>query len=83
VQALDGALGLRIGRLAEPPADPELAAERSEGLGGTSVAGVDAGLAIPDQGLRQGPSDHRQRAIPQSRSGICLENTNVPAPARE
>ena len=29
------------------------------------------------------PSDHRQRAIPASRSGVCLENTSAPAPARE
>ncbi len=29
------------------------------------------------------PSDHRQRQMPNSRSGVCLENTTAPAPARE
>ena len=51
--ALDDALGLRIARPAEVPADPQLAAERGELLGRAAVVGVDAGLAIPDQRLRQ------------------------------
>jgi hypothetical protein len=83
LQALDGALGLRVGRLAEAPVELEPAAERGEPLSRTAVAGVQARLAIPDQRLREPPSDHRQRAIPQSRSGVCLVKTSAPAPARE
>jgi hypothetical protein len=53
LQALDGALGLRAGRLAEPPPDSELAAEGGEGLRRSAVVAVDARLAVPDQRPRQ------------------------------
>ena len=29
------------------------------------------------------PSDHKQRQIPNNKSGVCLEKITVPAPARE
>ncbi len=53
LQALDDALGLGIGRLAEPPPDPQLAAERRELRRRAAAVAVDAGLAIPDQRLRE------------------------------
>ena len=60
------------------------AAERGERLGRAAAAGVQPGLAIPDQRLAAAPpSDHRQRRIPNSRSGVCLEKISAPAPARE
>jgi hypothetical protein len=54
LQALDDALGLRIRRLTEVPIDPELPAERRELVGRAALAGVQPGLAIPDQQLGQG-----------------------------
>src|SRR4051812_48556184 len=53
LQALDGALGLRIGGLAELPGDLQLPAERRERLRRAAAVAVDAGLAIPDQRRRQ------------------------------
>jgi hypothetical protein len=83
LQALDDAFGLRIGRLAKPPADTQLPAQRRELLRWTAAVAVDASLAIADQCLRQRPSDHRQRRMPASRSGVCLVNISAAAPARE
>src|SRR4051812_45563721 len=51
--ALDDALGLRIALAAEMPADPQLAAEGGELRRRAALVGVDAGLAVPDQRLRQ------------------------------
>src|SRR5204862_1862366 len=53
LQPLDRALGLRVGRLAEAPADPQLAAERGERLARATAVTVDPGLAVPEQDLRQ------------------------------
>jgi hypothetical protein len=40
LQALDDALGLRVGQLAEPPANPELTAEGGERVRRPAGAGV-------------------------------------------
>src|SRR4051794_27984388 len=53
LQPLDRALGLRVTRPAEMPADPQLPAERSELLARAPVVAVDAGLAVPDQRVGQ------------------------------
>jgi hypothetical protein len=50
---LDDALGLRVRRLAEVPVDAQLSAERRVFLRGATLAGVQPGLAIPDQQLRK------------------------------
>jgi hypothetical protein len=66
---LDDALGLRVRRLAEVPVDAQLSAERRVFLRGATLAGVQPGLAIPDQQLRKrAPSDVK---------------ISAPAPARE
>ena len=84
LQPLDGALGLRIGRLAEPPVDPQLAAEGGELLRRPAAMAVRCRPGGPRPASAAAPpSDHRQRAIPASRSGVCLEKTSAPAPARE
>ena len=78
------ALGLRVARLAEVPADPQRAAERGELRGRAAAAGVQPGLAIPDQRLRQ--RAQRPQTARGSRTAdpaICLEKTSAPAPARE
>ena len=78
------ALGLRIARrrrsASRPAAAPQNAANASVGRpppacspawrSQTSVCG-------------SAPSDHRQRRIPNNRSGVCLEKISAPAPARE
>ena len=51
LQALDDALGLRVGRLAEQPIHAQLSAQRGELLARSAAVAVDAGLAIPDQRL--------------------------------
>jgi hypothetical protein len=48
LQALDDALGVRIGGLAEAPADLQLATERGELAARAPAVAVDAGLAIPE-----------------------------------
>lgn len=53
LQALHQPLRLRIRRLAEKPADPELAAEAGERLARPAIAGVQGALAIPHQRPRQ------------------------------
>jgi hypothetical protein len=53
LQPLDDALGLRIARLAEMPADPQLTAEAGERLARAAAAGVQSGLTVPDQRPRQ------------------------------
>ncbi len=53
LQPLDDALRLRVVRLEEAPAEPELAAESGEGLGRAALAGVQGALAVPDERLRQ------------------------------
>ena len=55
----------------------------SELVSRAAVARVNTGLTIPTNVPGNPPSMNRQRAIPQSRSGVCLENTNAPARARE
>ncbi len=83
LHALDDASGLRIGRLAEPPPDLQLAAERRELRCRSAVVAVDAGLAVPNQRLRQAAQRPQTPYVPQSRSGVCLEKISAPAPARE
>ena len=83
LQALNATLRLWVPGLTEEPIDAQLPAERGE-LHRRSAAGrVKARLAVPNQRLRNAPNDHRQRRMPQSSSGVCLENTTAPAPARE
>jgi hypothetical protein len=55
MRALQRALGLRVARLEDQPADPELATEAREGVGRLPAAGVDRALAVPDQRLGQRP----------------------------
>jgi hypothetical protein len=83
LQPLDDALGLRIARLAEVPADPQRAAEGGEVDGRTAARGVQPGLAIPHQRLRQRAQRPQAARIPNSRSGVFLEKISAPAPARE
>ena len=47
------------------------------------AAGVQRALAVPDQLSGSAPSDHKQRAMPHSRSGASLEKISAPAPTRE
>jgi hypothetical protein len=82
-QALDDALGLGVGRLAEVPVELQLAAEGGVGVGRAAVARVQAPSRSQTASSGSAPSDHRQRVIPNSRSGACFENTSAPAPARE
>src|SRR5262249_39770563 len=53
LQALDGALGLRITFLTERPTRPQLAAEGSERIGRPPPAGVQRARTVPDQRLRK------------------------------
>lgn len=53
-----------------------------------SVVGRPAEACSPDWRSQtsvsgSAPNDHKQRRIPNSSSGVCLEKTSVPAPARE
>ena len=61
---LDTALGLRIGRLAEVPVDAQLPAEGGELVGRPAIAGVQAGLTVPDQ--RLGQRAERPQATPDA-----------------
>ena len=83
LQALDDALGLRVGRLAEMPTDAQLTAERGELIARAAAVTVDAGLTVPDQRLRQRAQRPQTARIPANRSGVCLLKINAPAPARE
>jgi hypothetical protein len=53
LEALDQALSLGVGRLAELPVDGKLAAERRIDLHRAPGAGVEGALAVPHQQLRQ------------------------------
>jgi hypothetical protein len=53
LQAFDDALGLRLGRLAEPPAHLELAAEGGERVRRPAGAGVRCALAVDHKRLGQ------------------------------
>src|SRR5712691_6056262 len=81
LQPLDDALGLRIGRLAEPPSDLQLATQRRELAGRASAVAVDAGLAIPDQRLRQG-AQRPQAASDPPEQIRCLLGEHQRAGAR-
>ena len=83
LQPLDHALGLRIGRLAEAPREPQLAAERGEVVGRAALACVQGALPVPDERLGQRPERPQTGPIPQRMSGACFEKTKAPAPARE
>ena len=73
LQALDDALGLRVARLAEVPADPQRAAERGERRRSAARRRRAARTGGPRPASRgSAPSDHRQRRIPNSRSGDLL-----------
>ena len=83
LQPLDDALGLRVARLAEVPVDPQLAAERGELVVGRPSRACSPDWRSQTSVCGSAPSDHRQRRIPASRSGVCLEKISAPAPARE
>jgi hypothetical protein len=72
VAALQRALGLRIGRLEDQPANRQLAVEAGEHVGRASAAGVDRALAIPDQRLRQRAKPAQTAAHPQQHVGRLL-----------
>jgi hypothetical protein len=72
LQPLNGALGLRISGSAEMPIDLQLAAERSELVAGAAVVGVDAGLAIPDQRVRQPAQLPKAAPDPGQQIGLLL-----------
>ena len=84
LQALDDALGLRIARLAEVPADPQLRrrTRRTPRSGGRRRRAARPGGPRPAS-RGSAPSDHKQRRIPNSRSGGLLgEDQRAGARAR-
>jgi hypothetical protein len=83
LQPLDSALGLRVGRPAEPPVNAQLPAERSERLAWPAAVAVNAGLAVPDQHLRQRAEPHQAAGDPREQVLVSFEKTSTPAPARE
>ena len=84
LQALDDALGLRIGCFAEVPVEEQLPAEAGIGIGRSTAACVQAPPRDP-RPSRAGnaPSENRQRLMPHRTSGACLLKISAPAPARE
>ena len=83
LQALDDALGLRIAAVAEVPADPQLPAEGSKRVRRTTAAGVQPGLAVPDQRLGSAPSATGSDGSRTTGPAISLAKISAPAPARE
>ena len=84
LELLDRALGLRIARLAEIPVAHQLTAEPGHRI----ASGARRPRAARPHDPRpaspgSAPNDHKQRAIPHSRSSASLENTSAPAPTRE
>jgi hypothetical protein len=76
LQALDGALGLRVGRLAEHPPGLQLPAERGERLARATGVAVDAAWRSQTKLCGRPPRRCKQPAIPASRSGVSLENSD-------
>jgi hypothetical protein len=72
LQPLDDPLRLRVARLEETPADPELAAEGGEWIGRPAAAGMQRALAVPDQRLRQTAQLDQTRANPVQQIGRLL-----------
>jgi len=83
LQPLDGALGLRVGRLAEMPADAQLAAEGGKRVARPAIAAVNAGLTVPDQRLRQAPEPLQAAGDPGEQVlGLAREDQDAGARAR-
>ena len=84
LQALDDALGLRVAARRRS-ASRRAAARRTRRTRSVGRPAVACSPAWRSQTSVCGsaPSDHRQRRIPNSRSGVCLEKISAPAPARE
>jgi hypothetical protein len=84
LQALDDTLGLWIGRLAEAPADPKLAAERGARVGRAASAGVQRALANNHQRLWQAAPSRDAAPQPGEKVGRLLGEDQRPrACARE
>src|SRR6266536_2853735 len=84
LQPLDHALRLRIARLQEAPADPQLAAEGGERIGRAAAARVQRALAVPDERLRQRTQFRKTVADPVEQVGRLLrEHQRAGAGTRE
>ena len=79
----DEPLGLGIALPADAPADPQLAAEAGEVLGGATAAAMQRSLAVGDEQLRQAAEALEAAPERPEEVGACLEKTSAPAAARE